>query len=272
LALQQGASGEELRESLEHCVLCGACEPACPEEIDTIGMTLKLRQTVPLSQGQAPKSWAPKEPIREARRLLPGDSLRSDPTRLARIQQLLQIDADDDGADIAFNREAGLSIDPVRMAQWLDRFREATDLVVVEGSLHTLLRQNLPHVHIKGLAEALLERTELLEALRPDDLLVIEPRGFHSDHRRLVRLIDSLRQQTGCMTNLDLQRLATATGAGSVQQTSPGQPPNGIDPQSQARWILQGLSPTRIVVESPAERPVFAAVATVPVVHLSEII
>ncbi|HEX9188411.1 MAG TPA: (Fe-S)-binding protein, partial [Vicinamibacteria bacterium] len=52
-ALQGGASAEALGPSLEACVLCGACEPICPERIDTIGMTLSLRRQL-AARGASP--------------------------------------------------------------------------------------------------------------------------------------------------------------------------------------------------------------------------
>ena len=33
-ALQHGVPVAEIRDSIESCTLCGACEPACPENID----------------------------------------------------------------------------------------------------------------------------------------------------------------------------------------------------------------------------------------------
>ena len=45
-ALLAGATPAEVAPSTLACVLCGACEPVCPEEIDTVGMTLELRRTL----------------------------------------------------------------------------------------------------------------------------------------------------------------------------------------------------------------------------------
>ena len=46
-ALQHGASAADIAVSIESCTLCAACEPACPEEIDLVGMMLDLRRQLP---------------------------------------------------------------------------------------------------------------------------------------------------------------------------------------------------------------------------------
>jgi NAD-dependent dihydropyrimidine dehydrogenase PreA subunit len=79
---------------------------------------------------------------------------------------------------------------------------------------------------------------------------------------------DGLRQRSGCSMNLDLQRLAVPTTAASGA-TQRGQ--SGIDVLEQARWILEGATPARIVVEDAADLAVFAAVSDKPVLHLAEL-
>src|SRR3954466_7481040 len=45
-ALQHGATADHLAGALHSWVLCGACEPVCPENIDLVGMTLDLRARI----------------------------------------------------------------------------------------------------------------------------------------------------------------------------------------------------------------------------------
>src|SRR3954464_5416742 len=42
-AIQHGASREDLAASTAGCTLCGACEPACPEELPLVEMVMELR-------------------------------------------------------------------------------------------------------------------------------------------------------------------------------------------------------------------------------------
>ena len=82
-ALQHGASAEDLAASISSCTLCGACEPACPEQIPLVDMILELRREQPLG------SITPGEPARNSvvlqNLLLPGSALRQNPrTRSAR--------------------------------------------------------------------------------------------------------------------------------------------------------------------------------------------
>lgn len=107
------------------------------------------------------------------------------------------------------------------------------------------LPQELPPDHLVAL------RT----LLGPDDLYVIEPRAYHRDYEVQVRRYDALRVATGCMTNLDLQRIAIPA-----------------DDSEQARWILVGKQPKRIVIEREQDRTAFAAVGDWPIQHVAELI
>jgi Fe-S oxidoreductase len=45
-ALQGGAAVKDIMDSIGACILCGACEPACPFEIDTVDFTLSVRAEI----------------------------------------------------------------------------------------------------------------------------------------------------------------------------------------------------------------------------------
>jgi hypothetical protein len=83
-----------------------------------------------------------------------------------------------------------------------------------------------------------------------------------------VQFYDELRKRLGCEMNLDLQRAAMATGAASLQHRSSM---DCIDVAEQARWILEGRTVERIVVECVDDMAPFEEVAHVPVVHLAEV-
>ena len=97
---------------------------------------------------------------------------------------------------------------------------------------------------------------------------MIEARAFHADHERLVAHYDALRKESGCAMNLDLQRIAMPPHASAYPGLRIG---SAREDLAQARWLLQGRNPARIVVENAAERDVFRRVADVPVLHLAEL-
>jgi ferredoxin len=273
-ALQHGATAQELAMSIRACTLCGACAPACPEGIDLFGMMLELRTLQPLAPGRVAARMRGRVAARAGTApalLLPGERLRADAGRLARILALLGRGvalAGDDGSDIALAVEAGVPPGEERIADFLAALRGARRLIVAEGMLHRWLRRRLPGVRIAGIGEALSALPAVRAGLRASDLYVIEPRAFHEDYDRLIGHYDALREQRGCAMNLDLQRLAVPTTAGSAQHAL-GLP--CVDPAEQVRWILQGRAIERIVVEDLADAEVFARVSGRPVVHLGDV-
>jgi hypothetical protein len=272
-ALQGGASAVELADSVLSCRMCGACEPACPEEIDIMALVRGLRAELneldrnPFTRNPVVVPSNGLETVSEpsgGRLLLAGPELEGKPELLnSVIESLGGSDrvrvAADDGRDLAWAYEAGAPIDERRMDQFLNAFGKARELIVIEGILHRPLRGRGQRV--RGLAETLLDGEVIPSALGPRDLLVIDARAYHADHARLVRLYDGLRSRTRCQMNLDLQRLAIPTGADPLQPHS----------ETAISWMLEGRDIDRIVVESPADFEALMASTDVPVVHLSNL-
>jgi ferredoxin len=272
-ALQGGASAVELADSVLSCRMCGACEPACPEEIDIMALVRGLRAELneldrnPFTQSpvEAPSNgFEAVSEQRGGRMLLAGPGLEGKPELLNSVVERLGGServrvATDDGRDLAWAFEAGAPIDEQRMDQLMDAFGKARELIVIEGILHRPLRER--GLRVRGLAETLLDGEAISSALGPRDLLVIDARAYHADHARLVRLFDGLRSRTRCQMNLDLQRLAIPTGADSLQSHS----------ETAISWMLEGRDIDRIVVESPADFEALMASTDVPVVHLSNL-
>jgi hypothetical protein len=94
---------------------------------------------------------------------------------------------------------------------------------------------------------------------------MIESRGYHAAYRRLVLFYDRLRRETGCQTNLDLQRTAFSTGASSLQGRKDIEAAGCIE---NAKRILKGRRLRRIVVEDLADIEVFRRASDIPVIHL----
>ena len=287
-ALLAGATPSEVAPSTLACVLCGACEPVCPEEIDTVGLTLDLRRALaaqdenPLArtvQAQFPE-WIEAPPAASTRpvpskpmTLLASSRLQTEPNLTTRVVEALggtdrvSMSADA-GDDLATRIEAGLDIPEERRLDFLAGLPTRGTVVTLEGLLLRQLTGWRPDLKAMTLGEALLRQPSVAQRLTPDDLLVIDSRGFHTAHARLVRFYDTLRAQTGCDTNLDLQRVAIPTGAVSLQARM------GVGDHSiseQIRWIMEGRRARRVVVEAVEDLTAFRQHSPVPVYHLADL-
>jgi ferredoxin len=281
--LQCGATAADLAAPVDACALCGACDPVCPEGIDLSGLVMDLRRKLASSSPAATPRPAALDDLhlrlrqgraatsvvsRAAPLLLPGPDLRADAALLARVQALLGLALlEDDGDDIAQALELGVEIPPARLQAFLELLR-GHSIVAADGLLLRQLRRWLPGSQRMGLGAALSTRAAVRSNLGAGDLYVIEPRAYHGDYERMVGFYDRLQRETGCSFSLDLQRIAIpalAPSRSSRLGTACG------DDDAQAKWILQGRKPTRIVVESLADRAAFRRVCDLPVVHLAEL-
>jgi len=111
-----------------------------------------------------------------------------------------------------------------------------------------------------------ITRPALSRLLGPGDLLVIETRGYHADYERRVNLYDGIRRATGCMLNLDLQRIAIP-----ARLPVPDGYGGGGDDLGQARWIVEGRAIRRVVVEDPADLGVFERLGGWPVISVEQL-
>ena len=275
-AMQGGATYEEIAHSIDSCLLCGACEVACPEGIGLVDLNLHQRRELNSSRTEYPH-WYPDadhETNRNGRTpktaslLLAGEILGNDQEGCKAIIEHLggygkAALAHDDGQDIARSMEAGLPIPKERIECFILSLRPARMLIVAEGGLHRPLRKWLPDKKILGLGESLLSSAFLRRRIGPEDLYVIESRGYHADYRRLVLFYDRLRRETGCQTNLDLQRTAFATGASSLQGRHDILAAGCIE---NAKRILKGRRVNRIVVEDLADARAFRLATDIPVI------
>jgi ferredoxin len=260
-ALQHGASVADLGSSISSCTVCGACEPACPEELPLVELILDLRKQASWGQGRVSASPSGQPIFRK--------KFDSDPDFRDGVERLLEMKAaEDNGRDIALLIECGLPIPEARLRAFLGKLAGASRLVVGEALLIAPLRRWLPGAEIASLGYALSSLPAVRGKLKASDLYVIESRAFHGDYRNMLGHYDGLRQATGMTTNLDLQRLATPTTANSAQAALGLKT---LDAADQARWILEGRSYERVVVEDVADRDVFAGVTDRPVVHLADL-
>lgn len=277
-----GAADPELEASARACLLCGSCEPVCSMGIGTQQVTLNLRSRLaergvlidlpehtgePEARAAAPAGAAV---------LIPGPIMRAD----ARLTELALAAlsfvssgervglASEDGYEIALTLESGRMVNEARLKRFLSALEGATRVVVVDGLMHNFLYNLFKGTkRVESLGAALLSHPRLASALRADDLYVIESRAYNAHHRRLVARYDALRHATGCVMNLDLHRVATPTGALSIQGRT-----HAFDVAGQVAWILEGRAVTRVVAEHPEDGAAFAAHAGLPVVHLAEVL
>ena len=277
-AMQGGATYEEIAHSIDSCLLCGACEVACPEGIGLFDLNLFQRQELNRSRTSYPH-WYPEEgtATKETRRglkaaslLLAGEIIGKDQEVCKAIMEHLGGNGKialeyDDGQDIARRMEAGLPVPLERIEGFISLLRPARTLIVADGWLHHPLRKWLPGSKIIGLGEALLSSANLRSRIGSEDMYMIESRGYHADHKRLVLFYDRLRQETGCQTNLDLQRTAFSTGASSLQGRHDLLAAGCIE---NAKRILKGKRVNRIVVEDLADAGAFRLATDIPVIHV----
>jgi len=263
-ALQWGASLEEVAESIDECLLCGACEPLCPEGNDITGITLDQRRSLNRER-KSRSSWYPgSAPVRPNRNrgtmhkpviFLPGEFLSDKDNICSAIIELLGGEkvaavALYDGREISASLEAGLPVSEEKIEKFVMPLRGSKRLVVSEGGFIRHLRKWLPKTEVITLGEALLSSRKIRDNLSADDLYIVESRGYHHDYSRLVRFYDRIINETGIRTNLDLNRTAIPTGASSLQGRRDKKQAGCID---QAGWILRNKDVKRIIVEDMAD-------------------
>jgi NAD-dependent dihydropyrimidine dehydrogenase PreA subunit len=277
-ALIGGATEADLASSAQACILCGSCEPLCPMGIRTQQTTIALRRNLaahglllkPNAGSAKQKPESPGTP----RLLLPGKKLRADAKLASSILKLLGQHVglhSDDGDDIVLAIEAGLPIDDARIETFLLPLMKATEIIVADGILFNLLRTLLPlSITLLPLGQALLVNPKVRAGLNASDFYMIETRAYNANRRTYIAFYDKVRRATGCFMNLDLQRVATPTGAASYQHRE------GlaimVSIEAQVRWLLEGRNAERIVVEHLDDRDAFARYTTIPVVHLAEVV
>ncbi len=279
-ALQHNAMHDEIAPALFSCLLCGACDLLCPENIDITGMITALRKEAFLQGANA----ALKENIQaqlaqptsdikieENTIVLAGEALRATPTTLEKVLTLLSgetsaVLAMDDGDDIALALEAGIEISDHRLHAFLEPLQGAKRLYISNGHLLKQLRHWLPATELFAIGHSLSQLEAVTRKLNKNDLYVIEPRGYHLDHKQKVTHYDKLRHQHGCHINLDLQRNAIPTAAGGLNALQPQ-----LDSAAQGRWILSGRDVQRIIVECAEDGRAMSQVSKLPVLHIADL-
>ena len=284
------SDGEVNVIGLFDCILCGACEPVCPANIEIMEMMIKLRQNHVDSKSLAlePKSLSdnPIKPMINPVLFLADDALlehkmQSNNKLLNQTLKLLNSagvgsvgQAQDNGADIIKAIKSGLEISPDRVEEFLAPIKLAKKLIVSDCLLRTALQQWLPNVEIMSPGYVLSNLPAIKNKLSEKDLYVIECRAYNANFKKMVAHYNQLKQHSGCQLNLDLQRLAMPTGGLDINKhrLDSKTTMTTFDPHKQSQWILQGLNIDRIVVESVEDAIAIMQVSDKPIIHVAELL
>jgi len=273
-----GAAAEDLLASARACLLCGSCEPLCPMGIRTTQATIALRQHL-AARGLLPKTsfqFNRQKPdtLAVSRLLLPGKALSAESGLASTVLTVLGQPVglyEDDGYDIAAALESGQAISDARIEAFISPLTRAREIIVADGLLFNLLRPLLPSsISVIPLGPALLANPNVRSGLKAGDFYMIETRAYNARRLEFVALYDAVRREKGCFMNLDLQRVATPTGAASYHRHAGLE--NIVSVEAQVKWLLEGRDAKRIVVEHLDDREAFAKYTALPVVHLAEVV
>jgi ferredoxin len=272
-ALQHNAASEELRYAANACILCGACNTVCPQDIDLFAMMLDLRHIdcdIGTDDEKIAIETGPEIANSEQAKVLfiPGKALQEQQVLLGITQQLINEAtparvANDIGNDIVKAVESGLAVSEERLQQFLKPLRKYTRIIVDDGLLFRCLLQWLPQVSVVSLG-AVLSDIESCRDLGPGDLYVINSRAYHADYSRLCGHYDNLVKATECKINLDLNRVAIPT-LGGVQREM-------LDSKLQVEHLLEDRDINRIVVEDVQDVREISNWCNYPVMHVAEFI
>jgi len=272
-----GANEEDLAPSARACILCGSCEPLCPMGIHTQQTTISLRKNLS-AQGVLPKPAALRDrprsgSVNQSRIVIPGSALQANIHLASAVLHMLGKSFGfygDDGYDILLALESGQEVNDARIEEFTAPLFKAAEVIVADGLLYNVLRALLPSaIKVRTLGQALLANGHVRAGLRPTDFYMIETRAYNANRRKFVALYETLRRETGCFMNLDLQRVATPTGAASMQHREGLA--SIVSIEEQVKWLLEGRKAERIVVEHLDDYDAFTAHTKLPVVHLAEV-
>jgi ferredoxin len=227
-ALQAGLAAAEMVEPIWACTLCGYCDAICPTHVNNVAIVLDLRR-------QLTETIATTAPV--TRPLVLGCTIRERaPHLVPSIEEFLRrigrpAGPIDDSCCGSLDVEAGRAL-PAR----------ATVGVVADP----ICFEQYDAEYLGVLA---LQHLDLFD-LTPPFYYYAPHRIVNRDHARVYPLYDALRRRFNCDMNLDLNRLARSTSAGSVQGLS------GRDTRDVAAAVARLLAHSRadrIITCSPAD-------------------
>jgi ferredoxin len=242
-ALQSGLAAADMVEPIWACTLCGYCDAICPSSVHNVNIVLHLRRELAASTGERPESARAPRPMPAPRALVLGCTIRERaPHLIPSVNEFLRRIGRPHGApdeeccgslDVEAGRAmpsravAGVVADPICLEQYDAEF----------------------------LGLLAMEHLDLFE-LTPPFYYFAPHRVVNRDHARAYPLYDALRRRFDCEMNLDLNRLARSTSAGSVQGLS-GR--DARDIRAAVERLLTHSRAERIITCSPADYLAFKA-------------
>jgi ferredoxin len=234
-ALQAGLTAAEMNEPVWACTMCGYCDAICPNEVHNVAIVLHLRREL-AARGDGPPRTSSTAPA--ARAVVLGCTIRdraphlipSIEAFLARIGRPSKA-ANDEGCCGSLDVEAGRAL-PARA-----RAGVVADPICLE------------QYDAEFLGMLAMQHLDLFD-LRPPFYYFAPHRIVNRDHARAYPLYNELRRRFGCDMNLDLNRLARSTSAGSVQGLS-GE--NARDIRAAVERLLGDSPAERVITCSPAD-------------------
>jgi ferredoxin len=233
-ALQAGLAAEDMVEPIWACTLCGYCDAICPNDVQNVKIVLHLRRELAPRLGESRGSG---QALAAAPALVLGCTIRDRAAHLIpSITQFLDrigrpSGPADEGCCGSLEVEAGRAM-PARVKAGV-----VADPVCLE------------QYDAEFLGVLAMRRLDLFD-LEPPFYYYAPHRIVNRDHARVYPLYDELRRRYACDMNLDLNRLARSTSAGSVQGLS-GRDARDI-PAAVARLLAHSRA-ERIITCSPAD-------------------
>ncbi|HEY5734300.1 MAG TPA: 4Fe-4S dicluster domain-containing protein [Gammaproteobacteria bacterium] len=248
------------------CVLCGACAPLCPQDIDMMQMLIALRQGYD-HEGELGEQSYEISGQKGKVVLIVDRELAQNPDRIEKALELLggqhvQL-ALDQGDDISEAMMQGRKVSHGRLHQFLTSLQPVKKIIISDGLLQKLIKDKLPQIPMESLGRNLSSHTGIRNNIGANDYYVIDSQGYHADYARAVIYYDDMQQQTRCILNRDLHRLAIPTGAHAVA---------GFDHAAQIRWLMSGSNAQRVIAESLSDYQLLNRHCEQMVVHITELL
>jgi len=247
--LQAGLAASEMEESIWACTLCGYCDAICPSDVHNVDIVLHLRRELAAASPTQShvEGLAPSEAISRVEALVLGCTIReraphlipSIRTFLSRIRRPWEESSD--ACCGSLEVEAGRAL-PMKTTARVKAGVVADPMCLEQYDAEFLGALAMQHLNLFD--------------LEPPFYYYAPHRLVNRDHARMYPLYDQLRRRFDCDMNLDLNRLARSTSAGSVQGLS-GQ--NARDIPAAVARLLEHSRAERIVTCSPADYLAFKA-------------
>lgn len=268
MAKSMQASALPSVEEINACVLCGACAPLCPQDIDLMQMLVTLRADI--NQLDVLERSDEGGKAQTANTVLITDAtLGADANKLQKTLSALGHTvalASDQGADISRAMREGRKVSKPRLDQFISSLQSVKKIIITDGLLQHLIYTKLPQIPMQSLGEVFSHRSDFRARLSSRDFYVMDSQAYHVRPKHSIAYYDDMQQRTGVQLSRDLHRMAIPTGAQCTQENS------SCRPDQQVEWLLRGRLFDRIITESLADKKSIVKHTGQPVVYILELV